>query len=686
MRKITKAIIAVLCLVLCTSVFFACDDAPKHEHNYTALKSDSTNHWYECPDDGEIKPDSKVAHVDTDNNEKCDVCGYDMHVHTYSEDWKSDNINHWKECTCGARSVESAHVDANNNDVCDICEYSWHVHNYSEDWKSNDTNHWKECSCGSKNEEAVHVDADNNERCDICGYSWHVHNYSEDWKSNDINHWKECACGSKNEETAHVDADLDGKCDVCDHSMNYAIAITDKSVSVLYITKTLTLTITSTPKDAAVTYSSSNQEVATVDDCGVVTALKAGTATITVSFANVSDTIEITVKNTIVNATTNADNFDFSGVYQDDAVVKSNGKQNSFVVFNGDAGKYYIATATAKLTDPAGDDTWSRVGISHYNGTDSYYGLQLSPGPGFNARKTVTMVITNGNVQWGAVTDRSQVWSQHNLSAIDFENVKLTAVRQGNAFYAYINDQLYYADEFVDGFDGDTIPVLNLGSVTAEFSNMSVSYGESAVSEYLATADNSKFYASNDKTIIGADGSIKFIGASDSSCSLNAKDHGAKNIGTQVVLNASVESTVEFDLTIDYVGSRDALPALAVTINRYDSNCNEARSLVIGQYKAGWTGWVVSGDLNAGIGSGGKNYDDGNARLEEGQTYHVVFTRLMYTDGQDTQLKITDKDGKVLLEDAHGWHDGYTGRAVVSFLSRDLDCTISNIVISSANA
>lgn len=596
MRKATKAIVAVLCLVLCMSIFFACDtttpDEPTHEHNYSELKNDSTQHWYECPDDGAVKPDSKVAHADTDNDGKCDVCEYVMHEHNYSE-LKSDSANHWYECSCGAEKPES--------------------------------------------------------------------------------------------KVAHADSDLDGKCDLCEQSMNYALAIADKSVNELYITNTLTLTTTSTPADANVSWSSSNEAIATVEN-GVVTAVGAGTATITVSFADVSDTIEITVKSPIVNTAINESNFDFSETYQDNAVVKSNGKQNSFVVFNGDAGKYYVASATVKVTNPDEGDTWSRVGISHYNGTNSYYGLQLSPGPSFNARKIVTMIITDGNVQWGTITDRSQVWGQHNLGAINFDEVQLTAVRQGNAFYAYINGELYWADEMMDGFDGDTLPILNLGSTTAEFSKMSVAYGEEAVSAYLQDADNSKLYASNEKTIINADGSIKFIGASDSSCSLNAKDHGAKNIGTQTVLAAGVASTVEFDLTIDSFGSRDALSALAVTINRYDSEASKARSLVIGQYKAGWTGWDSNGDLNVGIGDGGREYSNGEARLEEGQTYHVVFTRLMYSDGQDTQLKITDKDGNVLLEYAHGWHDGYTGRAVVSFLSRDLDCTISNIVISSVQA
>ena len=153
------------------------------------------------------------------------------------------------------------------------------------------------------------------------------------------------------------------------------------------------------------------------------------------------------------------------------------------------------------------------------------------------------------------------------------------------------------------------------------------------------------------------------------------------------VMAANVQSTVEFDLSIDAFGS-SAMPALAVTWNRYDATAWEARSLVIAQYKAGFTGWNSNGNLPDGIGFGGKDYTLGGeaARLEEGATYHVVFTRLMYEDGQDMKFQIKDADGNVLLEDAHNWHDGYTGRVVISFLARDLDCTISNVVIASQNA
>lgn len=189
----------------------------------------------------------------------------------------------------------------------------------------------------------------------------------------------------------------------------YTISIEDVASAEIKAGATLTLTANKQPADAVVSWTSSNNEVATVEN-GVVTALAKGKTTITASVKDgVSDSIEITVVDPIANAKINTEKFDFSGMYTDAPVIKSNGKQNSFAVLTGDAGKYYVASAVIKVTEPDGGDTWSRVGISHFNGTDSYYGLQLSPGPNFTARKTVTMVIKNDNVQWGTITDRSQV-------------------------------------------------------------------------------------------------------------------------------------------------------------------------------------------------------------------------------------------------------------------------------------
>ncbi len=396
---------------------------------------------------------------------------------------------------------------------------------------------------------------------------------------------------------------------------------------------------------------------------------------------------EIVPEGPIIRADVNAEAFDMSGVTAENPVLKSNGAVNSFAAFHGPASQYYVASATVKILNPDAGDTWSRVGISHWNGGNSYYGFMVSPGPNYGARKVVTMVITDGNVQWGTVTDRSQNWWQNNQGALDYSSIQLTTVRCGNTYYAFLNGQLWYVEQGMAGFDDvDTIPVLNLGSCEAEYSNMSVQYGQSKVEAFLSSADKALFYAADtDKTILGADGSIQFTGAADNSCELNAKDHAAKSNGCAAMLPAGVESKISFDLAIGYFGGRDGMPALAVTLNRYDSDAAEARSMVIGQYKAGWTGWNSNGNLNEGIGDGGHAYalNGEETRLEEGQTYHVELVRFISGNGMDTRMVITDADGNVLLEHTWGWaNDGYQGRVKISFLCRDLDCTISNLTIA----
>ncbi len=560
-------------------------------------------------------------HIDFNNDGICDICQADLKAPV--ED----------PCT--------EHVDADNNGKCDKCDATVEV---------------TPPAC------TEHVDADSNGKCDNCDATVEV---------------TPPAC------TEHKDENLDGKCDNCEATVEWSLTLEEPETAVLYETKTLQLNATLAPLTHALTWTSSDESVATVAD-GLVTAVKAGTVTIKVALTEtIYDEVELTVKAPIISTAYNAENFVLDGIYQDNAVVKSNGKVNSFVAFAGEASEYYVASATIKLTDPDGGDTWSRVGISHFNGTDSYYGFMVSPGPNFGARKVVTMVITNGNVQWGTITDRSQCWNMHGMGALNYDSITITAVRAGDVFYAFLNGELYWVDHGVEGFENATLPVLNLGSCEAEYSNLGVQYGEEAVSTFLATADNNKFYASYGDTVIGADGSIKFTGAADSTCNLNAKDHAAYNVGTNALLPAGVSTTVEFDLTIDYFGGRDGLPALAVTLNRYDAAAAEARSLVIGQYKAGWTGWNSNGNLNEGIGSGGKEYMAGgeSTRLEEGETYHVVFTRVMTAEGQDTRMFITDKNGNVLIEDQHGWRDNYSGRAVIRFLCRDVDCTITNLEI-----
>ena len=253
---------------------------PAHEHSYGDWSKDGTNHWHECtdaacPNQSESIKD-KAAHIyDDDADTTCNICGYvrtvtpPAHEHRYG-DWSKDGTNHWHECTDAA------------------CP------NQSESIK----------------DKAAHVYTDDADTiCNICGYvrtvtpPAHEHRYG-DWSKDGTNHWHECtdaACPNQSEsikdKAAHIyDDDADTTCNVC----GYERTVTPETVPVSQITlnkaetsisvgNSEKLTATVAPENAAIkalTWASSDEDVATVALDGTVTAVKAGAATITATAAD----------------------------------------------------------------------------------------------------------------------------------------------------------------------------------------------------------------------------------------------------------------------------------------------------------------------------------------------------------------------------------------------------------------
>ena len=191
-----------------------------------------------------------------------------------------------------------------------------HEHSYG-DWSKDGTNHWHECTdaaCPNRNEsikdKAAHdYDDDADTTCNVCGYvrtvtpPAHEHSYG-DWSKDGTNHWHECtdaACPNQSEsikdKAAHIyDDDADTTCNVC----GYVRTVTPEIVPVSQITlnkaetsisvgNSETLTATVAPENAtikALTWASSDEDVATVAPDGTVTAVKAGAATITATAAD----------------------------------------------------------------------------------------------------------------------------------------------------------------------------------------------------------------------------------------------------------------------------------------------------------------------------------------------------------------------------------------------------------------
>ena len=251
------------------------------------------------------------------------------HEHRYG-DWSKDGTSHWHECTDAACPNQSesikdkeAHVYTDDADTtCNVCGYvrtvtpPAHEHRYG-DWSKDGTNHWHECTdadCPEQSEsikdKAAHVyDDDADATCNICGYvrtvtpPAHEHRYG-DWSKDGTNHWHECTdadCPEQSEsikdKAAHIyDDDADTTCNIC----GYVRTVTPEIVPVSQITlnkaetsisvgNSETLTATVAPENAtvkALTWASSDEDVAIVAPDGTVTAVKAGAATITATAAD----------------------------------------------------------------------------------------------------------------------------------------------------------------------------------------------------------------------------------------------------------------------------------------------------------------------------------------------------------------------------------------------------------------
>ena len=208
-----------------------------------------------------------------------------------------------------------------------------HEHRYG-DWSKDGTNHWHECTdadCPEQSEsikdKAAHIyDDDADTTCNVCGYvrtvtpPAHEHRYG-DWSKDGTNHWHECtdaACPNRNESitdkaTHDYDDDADTTCNIC----GYVRTVTPEIVPVSQITlnkaetsisvgNSETLTATVAPENAtikALTWASSDEDVATVAPDGTVTAVKAGAATITATAADGSGKSAV-CKVTVIGGTT----------------------------------------------------------------------------------------------------------------------------------------------------------------------------------------------------------------------------------------------------------------------------------------------------------------------------------------------------------------------------------------------
>ena len=284
---------------------------PAHEHRYGDWSKDGTNHWHECtdadcPNQSESIKD-KAAHVyDDDADTTCNVCGY---VRTVTPE-----IVPVSQITLNKAETS---ISVGNSETLTATVAPENAANKALTWASSDEDVATVAPDGTVT--AVKAGAatitataaDGSGKSAVCKVTVtgdttppaHEHRYG-DWSKDGTNHWHECTdadCPNQSEsikdKAAHVyDDDADTTCNVC----GYVRTVTPEIVPVSQITlnkaetsisvgNSETLTATVAPENAAnkaLTWASSDEDVATVAPDGTVTAVKAGAATITATAAD----------------------------------------------------------------------------------------------------------------------------------------------------------------------------------------------------------------------------------------------------------------------------------------------------------------------------------------------------------------------------------------------------------------
>ena len=301
---------------------------PAHEHRYGDWSKDGTNHWHECtdaacPNQSESIKD-KAAHIyDDDADTTCNVCGY---VRTVTPE-----IIPVSQITLNKAETS---ISVGNSETLTATVAPENAANKALTWASSDEDVATVAPDGTVT--AVKAGAatitataaDGSGKSAVCKVTVtgdttppaHEHRYG-DWSKDGTNHWHECtdaACPNQSEsikdKAAHIyDDDADTTCNVC----GYVRTVTPEIIPVSQITlnkaetsisvgNSETLTATVAPENAAnkaLTWASSDEDVATVAPDGTVTAVKAGAATITATAADGSGKSAV-CKVTVIGGTT----------------------------------------------------------------------------------------------------------------------------------------------------------------------------------------------------------------------------------------------------------------------------------------------------------------------------------------------------------------------------------------------
>ena len=346
--------------------------------------------------------------------------------------------------------------------------------------------------------------------------------------------------------------------------------------------ETLQLDTKIVPEEASalVKWESSNEEIATVSESGLVSFLKQGDVTITatsIEAPDVSASATFTVKVGFFRSDMGSPYWDLS--------EQSEG-ENSKVTLNIDNSKLgyhscYLAnvSATRYYVEGVFDvpaeliSTWVWQGFGFGSGlseTSTRYFI-FSPrveGQGNDFNKFIVKDLPNET--WPAITTRSQTWGENGLDYIDWKNqpVKIGMMRDENTYYYFINDKLMYVDETTLYDDIPTMPILVAIDIPVTVTEYMIVTDDAELDAMLEESRfQGKFFSSNED-IIEIVGNDAFIFKSNNV--LN-KLNRVKSLGDAAKLVG--DFTIEFDVSDLLCNSarNDIFTGMTINLSRYDS-------------------------------------------------------------------------------------------------------------------
>lgn len=443
----------------------------------------------------------------------------------------------------------------------------------------------------------------------------------------------------------------------------------------MWLTGTLQVTTEfSYPAEHTITYSSSDTDKATVSDAGIITAVGLGEVTITVNVEakNLTETITLTINDIVIDLSRDDGKWDYTDLPKANAQISTKGTGTvnyAEAAIKNVSGQKYYAEVTVNCTNPNGW-VWNGITLGH-NANGNTYGTRLSySGDGGSVnKKLITMTTNPQTVDSFTEGGRTQVWNSQEIQAIDFTGVKLSVIRDGNAYYTFVNDKLvWYEDLYTDFNNIDTVPTITVRDMGVTVSAISTTTEASEVDIKLAAAEaNKKYYTlyPNNVAIDNSTGTIEFKNNNDQWPFNNVKDNSAFSIGDKVRFEAGKDGKLELDVKFNECGENFML---AFTARNYNTP-QEMRSFLMNKSVFGVNGWGWDGGMSAAI----NEQVAIPSAIDTNGTIHIKIERIK---GSGFTMTVGDA--------TKNWnYDVYDNAMIIWFAAVNCNAVMSNITVTS---